>query len=111
MCETGEIPNDYEVNKTITIPRKVGKNKCENYRTVSLTTHAFKILTTIIYRKIEQTKGSSLDEDQFGFRKEKGTREALLSLGLIQNDKTMSRKTYFYCVFQQRKSIRQRKLA
>ena len=28
---------------------------------------------------------SSLGEDQFGFRKERGTREALLSLRLIQS--------------------------
>ena len=47
--ETGVIPNDYKVYKTITVPKKVESDKCENYRTISLTTHASKILTTIIY--------------------------------------------------------------
>ena len=73
MYETGVIPNDFNVNKTVTIPKKVRADKCENYRTISLTIHASKILTTIIYRRIEQTIESSLDEDQFVFGKESGT--------------------------------------
>ena len=78
MFETDDVPNDYKVNKTVTIPKRIGVDKCEDYRTISLTTHAFKILTAIIYRRLEQTIESSLDEEQFGFRKERGTREALL---------------------------------
>ena len=45
MYETGDIPNDYKVNKTVTIPKKI----------------------------------------KFGFRKEKGTREALLSFRSIHS--------------------------
>ena len=78
-----DISNDYKVNKTVTMPKKVGAEKCENYRNISLTTHASKILTAIIYRRVGQTIESYLDEDQFGFRKERGTKEALLSLRLI----------------------------
>ena len=39
MYETGDIPNGYKINKTFTTPKKVGTNKCEDYRTISLTTH------------------------------------------------------------------------
>ena len=84
MYETDDIPNDQKVNKSVTIPKKVGADKCENYRTISLTTHASKILTTIIYRRLEQTIGNSFGKDQFGFRKETGTREALLRRGVRQ---------------------------
>ena len=83
MYETGDIPNDYKVNITVTIPKIVGSDNCENYRTISLTTYASKIPTTIIYRRLEQTIEISFEKDQFGFRKERGTREALLSLQLI----------------------------
>ena len=65
------------------------------YGTISLATHASKILTTTIYKRIAQTIESSLDEDQFGFRKERGTREALLSLRLIQNDRLRVGKPTF----------------
>ena len=49
MYEMGDIPNDCKVNKTVTIPKKVKVDKCENYHTISLMTHASKILTTTIY--------------------------------------------------------------
>ena len=55
------------------------------YRTISLTTHASKILTTMIYTSIKQTIEISLDEDQFGFRNERGTKKVLLSLRLVQS--------------------------
>ena len=44
------------------------EEKCENYLTISLTTHASKILIAIIYRRIEQAIESALDEELFGFR-------------------------------------------
>ena len=84
-----------KVNKTVTIPKKVGTDIRENYRIISLTTHASQVLTTIIYRRMEQTIGSSLDKDQFGFKKERGTREALISLRLIQKGKLRIGKPTF----------------
>ena len=83
MHETGDIPKDYKVSKTVNIPKKVGTDKYENYRTISLTTRTSKVLITIFFRRIEKTIESSLGEDQFGFRRKRGTREALLSLRLI----------------------------
>ena len=88
MYETGTISNDYKFNKTVTVPKKVGADKCETYRTtMCLTTHASKIPTTTIYRRIKQAIRNSFDEDQFHLKEEKRTREALLSLGLIQNSR------------------------
>ena len=46
--ETGEIPNDYKVKKTVTLLKKAGADKSKNYHTISLMTLASKILTTII---------------------------------------------------------------
>ena len=47
MYETRSITNDFKVRKTVTIPKKVVADKCENYRTISLTIHASKFLTII----------------------------------------------------------------
>ena len=72
MYETGDIPKDYKINETVTIPKKREAGKCKNYRTISLTIHASKVLTTTIYRRLEQTIKSSLGEDQLDFRKKRG---------------------------------------
>ena len=107
MYETGVIPNDFKLNRIVTIPRKVGADKCENYRTISLITHESKILDTINYRRIEQAIESSLDEDQLGSKKEKGTRGALLSLPLIQNGRIRVEKPTFIAFVDLKKAFGQ----
>jgi len=62
----------------IPIPKKKKSEKCEDHRTISLITHASKILTKIIHKRIETKINDNLEEDQFGFRKNIGTREAML---------------------------------
>ena len=58
----------------------IGKGKEGKVEKPSVTSHASKILTKIIHRKIEQSVEENLGEDQFGFRRNRGTREAILSL-------------------------------
>jgi len=65
------------------IPKKKKSEKCEDHRTISLITHASKVLTKIIHKRIETKIYDNLEEDQFGFRKNMGTREAILCLRII----------------------------
>lgn len=67
----------------IPIPKKQKAGKCEEYKTLSLISHASKILAKIVHKRIEQKIEDILTEDQFGFRKNTGTREAILCLRLI----------------------------
>ena len=52
-----------------------------------MVSHASKILTKIIYRRIEKQIEVELSDDQFGFRRDIGTREAILTLRLILEDR------------------------
>ncbi|XP_049944546.1 uncharacterized protein LOC126426686 [Schistocerca serialis cubense] len=54
MYETGEVPSDFKKNIIIPIPKKAGVDRCENYRTNSLISHSCKILTRILYRRMEK---------------------------------------------------------
>jgi len=83
IYETGEIPRDFEKSLIFTLPKKPKADKCENYRTISITSHALKIITRIIYRRIEPKVEDYLEDDQFGFRKSRGSREAILTLRLL----------------------------
>jgi hypothetical protein len=47
---------------------------------LSLLTHVSKILIKIINRGIEEKVEQYLKNDQYGFRRQKGTREAILGL-------------------------------
>lgn len=83
MYETGEVPSDFQKNLIIPIPKKQAADRCDCYRTISLVPHACKILTKIIHRRMERQIEDELGEDQFGFRRNVGTREAILTLRLI----------------------------
>ncbi|VVC43972.1 Reverse transcriptase domain [Cinara cedri] len=80
----GEMSKDYVNSIIIPIPKKAAAKKCEEFRTISLLSHASKILTEIIFQRIESKIEQSLTEDQFGFRKNMGTREAILPLRIIK---------------------------
>jgi hypothetical protein len=66
----------------ITLKKKPKARKCTEHRTISFTAHAAKVVASVI-RKSEKKIEDVLGEDQFGFRKEKGTRDAIGMLRLI----------------------------
>jgi len=55
------------------LPKKSKSTKCEEYRTLSILTHTSKFLTKIILGRTEEKIDENLAEDQFGFRKNRGT--------------------------------------
>ncbi|CAI6362694.1 unnamed protein product [Macrosiphum euphorbiae] len=81
--EKGLVPKDFEKCLMIPLPKKKKSEKCEDHRTISLITHASKILTKIIHKRIEAKISVNLKEDRFGFRRNRGTREVILCLRMI----------------------------
>uniref|UniRef100_A0A8D9A6I6 Craniofacial development protein 2 n=1 Tax=Cacopsylla melanoneura TaxID=428564 RepID=A0A8D9A6I6_9HEMI len=96
IYETGEMPTDFTQCKISVIPKKAGTNKCSEHRTLSLISHSSKILTNIMIKRIEDKIEATLTDDQFGFRKGKGTRDAMLALRMILEKqlKKKNRDTY-----------------
>ena len=63
------------------IPKKNNAKKCKEFRTISLISQTLKIILRILNRHLHSKMGEELEEEQFGSRKGKGTRDAI---GLIQ---------------------------
>jgi hypothetical protein len=57
--------------------------KCSDHRTLSIIAHAAKIVARILRRRVERKTEDALGEDQFGFRRGKGTRDAIGMLRMI----------------------------
>jgi hypothetical protein len=77
MYVTGEWPRDF-IEVTMTVLKKKPKaTKCSDHRTISIIAHAAKIVARILRRRIDRKKEDALGEDQFGFRRGKGTRDAI----------------------------------
>lgn len=87
MCNkiynSGEWPEDFVKTIMIPIPKKSNTRRCGEHRTISLISHAAKILLRIMNRRLTKIMEENVSEEQFGFRKGKGTREAIGVIRMI----------------------------
>jgi sorting nexin-29 len=79
IYETGEWPKDFTEVTMIALKKKTQATKCSDHRTISLIAHTAKTLRRIIEKKIQEVLG----EDQIGFRRGKGTTDAIGMLRVI----------------------------
>ena len=67
----------------IALKKKPQATKCSDHQTISLIAHTAKIVAKILRRRIEKKIEDVLEEDQFEFRRGKGTRAAIGMLRII----------------------------
>ena len=77
MYEQGVWPKDFKRIVMVPLQKKVNAVDCEDYRTISLISYASKIHLRILTKRIENKVKDYIGENQFGFRKGQGTREAI----------------------------------
>jgi hypothetical protein len=75
--ETGEWPIDSIEVTMITLMKKMKATKSSNHCTISLITYTLKIVARIHRKRIERKIEDVLRKDQSGFRRGKGTRNAI----------------------------------
>jgi len=83
IYETGEWPKDLTEVTIIALKKKPQATKRSDHRTISLIAHTAKIVAKILRRRIEKKIEDVLGGDQFGFRRGKGTRDAIGMLRII----------------------------
>jgi len=86
IYNTGVWPEDFLQTILIPLKKKQHATTCEDHRTIiSLLTHASKILLKIITKRLQAKAEADkwLGEDQFGFRKCRGTRDAIAALRVL----------------------------
>jgi hypothetical protein len=80
---SGEWPKDFTEVTMIGLKKKPQATKCSDHRTISLIAHTTKIVAKILRRRLEKKIENVLGEDQFEFRRGKGTRDAIGMLRII----------------------------
>jgi len=68
-----QVSNDFCESIIVTILKKRGANSCEQFITLSLLTHVSIVSKKIINRKIESKMEEYLKNNQYRFRRQKGT--------------------------------------
>ena len=77
------IPDDFRKSIFIPVPKVNRAQECNDFRTIALISHASKILLHLIKRRIAPIIERQLADSQMGFRKGKGTRDAIFQLRII----------------------------
>jgi len=81
----------------IPIKKKSGAQECVDFRTISLVSHASKIVLKILTRRLESKAEMFLEKDQYGFRKGRGTRDAIAALRVMYERSLEHHKKVYVC--------------
>src|SRR3989442_9477757 len=120
IYKSGYIPEDFRESIFVPIPKVSKVQDCGDFRTIALISHASKILLHLIKRRITPIIERQLGDSQMGFRKWKGTRDAIFQLRIISEriiqmnrekeiqeikKKKMKRKKTYLCFVDYQKAL------
>ena len=74
IWKTQQWPQDWKMSIFIPIPKKGNAKKCSDYHTITLISHASKVMLKILQARLQQDMNRELPDVQAGFRKVRETR-------------------------------------
>ena len=75
--DADKISNDFWQARVVMLHKKGNTSDLNNYRPISLLTSIYKLYAAIIKKRIEQGVETALHKTQYGFRKDRGTADAI----------------------------------
>ena len=96
IWKSQQWPQDQKISVFIPISKNGNAKECSNYRTISLISHASKVMLKILQVRLQQNVNCELPDVQAGFRKGRGTRDST-SVGSSQKQES-SRKTSAFLI-------------
>ena len=97
MYSRGYLPSDLLNSTYITIPKKPKARECSDFRTISLMSHTLKIFLNVILERIKCKLNSEIGKEQFGFRPNSGTRDAILCYNIIAQKELEVHRDIYVC--------------
>ena len=76
-------PQDWKRSAFIPIPKKGNVKECSNYCTITLISHASKVMLKIPQARLQQYMNQELQDVQTGFRKSRGARDQIANIHWI----------------------------
>ena len=97
IYKEGVWPSDFKRSVLVPLEKKRNATRCEDFRTISLILHATKVVLRIIKRRLETKVEEFLTNNQFGFRKKRGTREAIGVMRCLVERRIEFNKDLYVC--------------
>ena len=96
IWKTQQWPQDWKRSVFIPIPKKGNAKECSNYCTITLISHASKVMLKILQARLQQYVNHELPA-QAGFRKGKGIRDQIASIHWIMEKAREFQKNICFC--------------
>ncbi|WP_419652880.1 RNA-directed DNA polymerase, partial [Thiolapillus sp.] len=98
IWQTGQWPTPWNQSLVITLPKKGNLQQCQNYQTISLTSHPSKVMLKIILNRLKPQAEKIIAEEQTGFRAGRSTTEQIFNLCILC-EKYLQHQQDLYHVF------------
>ena len=96
IFKTQQWPQDQKRSVFIQNSKKCNAKECSNYPTITLISHASKIMLKISHARLQQYMNHEVLDVQAGFRKGKGTRDQIANIcWIIKKAREFQKNTYF----------------
>ena len=80
IWKTQQWSQDWKRSVFIPVPKKGNTKEWSNYRTISLNSHASKVMLKILQARLQQYVNRELSDGQAGFRKGRETRDHIANI-------------------------------
>ena len=90
-------PQDWKRSIFIPIPKKGNAKECSNYHTITLISHANKVMLKILQARLQQCVNHELPDVQASFRKGRGTRDQTANICWIMEKARDFQKNMYFC--------------
>ena len=96
IWQTGEWPSAWTKSLIITLPKKGNLQLCNNYRTISLISHASKVMLKILLNRLKPQAEEIIAEEQAGFRSKRSTTEQIFNLRVLGEKYSQHQQDIFH---------------
>ena len=97
IWKTQQCPQNWKRLVFIPIPKKGNAEECSNYHTISLISHASKVMLKIVQARLQQYVNRELPDVQAVFRKGRGTRDQIANILWIIEKARQFQKNIDFC--------------
>ena len=105
IWKTQQWPQAWKTSVFIPIPKKGNAKEFSNYCTITLISHASKVMLKILQARLQHYVNHELPDVQAGFRKGRGTRDQIANIRWIMEKAREFQKHISFCFFDYAKAF------
>ena len=98
MYEEGKLPDELTQSIFVPLAKKVSAKECSDFRTIALMSQVTKVLQKILLNGVKKKLRAEINECQYGFLLDKGTKNAIYVLRTLR-ERCREVNVNLYCCF------------